>query len=147
MSGAIDSTTMRTKMQAIYKQLGIDPDSARACMMKARAARGGAGGRAGGGTAMRGTGMVAGGGGAQIVFVKQGPSWVPHRVRLGVSDFDYSQVLSGLQDGDVVALLGAAVMQAQRDQASDRAKAMTGGGLPGTGSTTSTRSGARGGSR
>jgi hypothetical protein len=51
-------------------------------------------------------------------------------------------VLSGLQEGDQVALLGAALIQAQRNAQSDRIRSMTGNGLPGTGSTAG---GARGG--
>ncbi len=75
-----------------------------------------------------------------FVFVKQGTSWVPRRVRVGASDFDYSEVLSGLNEGDVVALLGTVVQQGQRDQAANRARNMTSTGLPGTGSTSSSSS-------
>jgi len=89
---------------------------------------------------MIGTGPGGSAGGPEMVFVRNGKSWSPRTVRLGVSDFDYSQVLSGLHDGDVVALLGAAVLQAQRDQVNARVRRFTGGGLPGTGSsTTSTK--------
>lgn len=105
---------------------------------RGRGANGAGTGAAGNGAAAgAGAGAAAGGtsGGAQVVFVKQGQSWAPHSVRLGVSDFDYSEVLSGLKEGDQVALLGAAVLQAQRDQASERARAITGNGLPGTGAT------------
>lgn len=82
-----------------------------------------------------------------MVFVKQGTGWVPKAVRLGVSDYDYSEVLSGIKEGDEVALLGAVVLQAQRDQASARARSITGAGLPGSGSATTTPAAGGGGAR
>jgi HlyD family secretion protein len=63
------------------------------------------------------------------VFVKKGDKYSPRVVRLGVSDFDYSEVLSGVQQGEQVALLGPAVLQAQRDQLQARIRAGAGGGL------------------
>ena len=64
-----------------------------------------------------------------IVFVKANDKYTPRVVRLGVSDFDYTEVLSGLQQGEQVALLGPAVLQAQRDQLQSRVRAGAGGGL------------------
>ena len=64
-----------------------------------------------------------------IVFVKKDDSYAPRLVRLGISDFDYTEVLSGLQPGEQVALLGPAVLQAQREQLQSRVRAGTGGGL------------------
>jgi hypothetical protein len=66
-----------------------------------------------------------------LVFVKEGASLTPRIVRLGASNYDYSEVLSGLKEGDEVALLAAAALQAQRQQALDRFRGMTGGGVPG----------------
>jgi len=92
-------------------------------------------------------GMGSGGAGgrganATVVFVKNGTKWEPRRVRLGVSDFDYSQVLSGLQQGDEVALVGTVALQAARDQRSARARAMTNTGFGSSGNSTSTNRGA-----
>ncbi len=138
-------TTIRTRMAAIYQRARISPDTARACM---RRSGGGGGGGAGASAGSGASGGAAGAGGTggsgsgqQVVFVKTGQSWAPHAVRLGVSDFDYSEVLSGVKEGDDIALLGAAVLQAQRDQATQRARAITGNGLPGS----STTGGAAGG--
>ena len=64
-----------------------------------------------------------------FVFVKQGSTYSPRVVRLGVSDFDYTEILSGVQQGQQVALLGPAVLQAQRDQLQARVRAGAGGGL------------------
>jgi HlyD family secretion protein len=89
-------------------------------------AGGGAGGFAGGGAGAAGSSRT---GGAMYVFVKKGDKYSPRVVRLGVSDFDYSEVLSGVQQGEQVALLGPAVLQAQRDQLQARIRAGAGGGL------------------
>jgi HlyD family secretion protein len=98
--------------------------------------RGGGGGGAAGGFAGGGQGGAAGAGGAgtgrggaMFVFVKQGDKYSPRVVRLGVSDFDYTEILSGAQQGEQVALLGPAVLQAQRDQLQARVRAGAGGGL------------------
>jgi HlyD family secretion protein len=110
---------------------------------------GGAGGGGGGGVAGGGQGGAAGAGaggtgrtgGAMFVFVKQGDKYSPRVVRLGVSDFDYTEILSGVQQGEQVALLGPAVLQAQRDQLQARIRAGAGGGLQ----TTTPAAGAAGG--
>ena len=88
--------------------------------------RQGGGGGGGGGAA---GGFGGGGGGGMIVFVKTGDKYSPRAVRVGVSDFDYTEIQSGVQLGEQVALLGPAVLQAQRDQLQSRIRAGTGGGL------------------
>ncbi len=102
---------------------------------------GGAGGFAGGGAAGAGAAGSSRTGGAMYVFVKKGDKYSPRVVRLGVSDFDYSEILSGVQLGEQVALLGPAVLQAQRDQLQARVRAGAGGGLQ----TTTPAAGAAGG--
>jgi HlyD family secretion protein len=90
----------------------------------------GAGGAAGaGGAGAFAGGGGGGGGGPMIVFVKKDEKYTPHVVRVGISDFDYTEVLSGLKEGDEVALLGAAVLQAQRDELQQRIRSRAGGGL------------------
>jgi len=64
-----------------------------------------------------------------IVFVKKDDKYIPRVVRLGISDFDYTEVTSGVQQGEQVAMLGPAVLQAQREQLQSRVRAGTGGGL------------------
>ena len=73
--------------------------------------------------------MGGGAGGPMIVFVKKDGKYAPRMVRVGISDFDYTEILSGLQQGDEVALLGAAVLQAQRDELQSRIRSRAGGGL------------------
>jgi hypothetical protein len=52
-------------------------------------------------------------------------------IRVGVSNLDYTEVLSGLKEGEQVALLAAATMQSQREEALRRMQQMGGGGIPG----------------
>lgn len=110
----------------------------------------GGGGRPGGGT---GTGWTGGGGAAggsgggngsgagrvggtqaQVVLVKTESGLEPRVVRLGVTDFDYAEVLSGLAEGDSVVLLSVAEIQAQRTQMKNNIRQRMGGAVPGTGS-------------
>ncbi|MFL5550846.1 MAG: efflux RND transporter periplasmic adaptor subunit [Gemmatimonadaceae bacterium] len=99
------------------------------------ARQGGGGGAAGAGGGFAGQAGGAGGfggggsGGPMIAFVKNGDKYAPRVVRVGISDFDYTEILSGLQQGEQVALLGAAVLQAQREQVQSRVRAGAGGGL------------------
>jgi HlyD family secretion protein len=99
--------------------------------------QGGGFGRRDSASARGGGGFGGGGGGggggrrgqARVAFVKQGDKFVPRMVRIGVSNYDYAQVLSGLQEGDQVALLSAATLQFQREQSMDRIRQRMGGGL------------------
>ncbi len=119
-AGTIDTTAMRTQSLAIYKSARVNADTASACMRAA------GGGNSGAGVAI---------GGPVVAFVKTPTGWSPRMVRLGVSDFDYTEVISGLKEGDEVALLATIALQASRDKSSARARSIVGGGLPG-GSTT-----------
>jgi HlyD family secretion protein len=114
----------------------------------------GAGGGAGGAAAAQaGTGAFGGSvGGPMMVFVKKGDKYSPRPVRVGISDFDYTEILSGVTQGEQVALLGAAVLQAQREQIQSRVRAGTGGGLqqqttPAPGAGAGGGGGGRGGGR
>lgn len=99
---------------------------------------GGGRGANGGGT---GGAMGAGMGGGRpggvsrvrtgLVFVQIGEGkYEPRLVRLGASNYDYSEVISGLREGDKVASLAVAALQARRDQQNDRFR-QQGGGVPG----------------
>lgn len=129
-AGTVDTAIMRTKTAAIYKNAGVAADTARACMRNA-----------GGGSSGGAIGQPV------VAFVKTATGWSPRLVRLGVSDFDYTEVISGLKEGDQVALLATIALQASRDKNSARVKAMVGGGLPGASSTTPPRGGGRPGGR
>jgi hypothetical protein len=134
-AGTIDSAAIHDQSVAIFKSAGVGADTARACMRSA----GGASGGSGGGAAI---------GGPVVAFVKTPTGWSPRMVRLGVSDFDNTEVISGLKEGDEVALLATVALQASRNRSSARARSMVGGALPGGGSgTTTTRPAGGGGQR
>lgn len=70
-----------------------------------------------------------------LVYVASGTSFVPRVVRAGMSDLDYTEIVSGLQEGETVLLMTALAMQASRDSAMARMRARSGGmpGAPPTG--------------
>ncbi len=114
--------------------------------------RGGAGGATSAGGAALGAGMGGGRPGGvtrvrtALVFVQIGEGkFEPRLVRLGASNYDYSEVISGLREGDKVASLAVAALQAKRDQQNDRFRNMSGGGVPGVQRTTPGAGGAPGG--
>jgi len=99
---------------------------------------GGGGGNVAGGTGGAGGGAGGGGGGAgmrgnraQVVFVKTEHGLEPRVVRLGLSDFDYFEVISGVNEGEQVALLGIAEAQAARQETQNQIRQRMGGGVPG----------------
>lgn len=98
-----------------------------------------------GGAAMSGAGGPGSGGGqhggggqgarqAQVVFIKTPRGLEPRIVRLGISDFDYVQVVDGLEEGDEVALLSVAEVQAKRQNDQAQLRQRMGSGMPGVGS-------------
>lgn len=115
---------------------GLRADSGRA----RGARRGGgawAGPNAGGGAAgaPRNGGSGSGRAGqAQVVLVQTANGLEPRVVRIGISDFDYSEVLDGLKEGDEVALLSVAAAQAKRQSDQAQLKQRMGSGMPGVGS-------------
>ena len=68
---------------------------------------------------------------SQVVFVKNAIGIEPRRVKIGLSDYDYAQVVSGVEEGEQVVLLGVAQAQAARAdaQAKARQKAASRGAL------------------
>jgi HlyD family secretion protein len=103
-------------------------------------------------TGAPGAGALAGSGAranrAQIVFVKTDHGLEPRLVRLGLSDFDYSEVLDGVKEGEQVALVGVAEAQAQRQESQSRIRQRMGSGVPGVpGAGTRGGTGAGGGGR
>lgn len=66
-----------------------------------------------------------------VVFVSANGAFSPKVVRLGLGNFDYTEVVSGLKEGDEVAMLAAVALQVGRDSSNARFRQMTGGGVPG----------------
>lgn len=83
----------------------------------------------------------------QIAFVKKEEEYSPRRIRTGISDFEYTEVLSGLEQGEQVALLGVAVLQAQRDAQQARISAARNTGLQQTAAPAAGGGGGGGGRR
>ena len=97
-----------------------------------------AGGGPGGVNAAAGAGgsMASRANKAQVVFVKTAKGIEPRLVKLGVSDFDYSEVLSGVREGEQVVLLGITQAQASRTQQQNQIRQRVGtmpGGIGGGG--------------
>jgi hypothetical protein len=95
---------------------------------------GGQAGRRAGGQASQDTRL----GGSYIVFALRNGQPTPVKVRTGITDLDYSEVVAGLSEGDSVLILpSASLVQSQADL-KERVNRMTGGGIPGMKSSTST---------
>ncbi|MEP6905212.1 MAG: efflux RND transporter periplasmic adaptor subunit [Gemmatimonadales bacterium] len=128
-SGELDRQAMQAEQKKIYSAIGLNSDTTRACNFKQRqagqgAGASGAGANAGGGAAPSGAASTGGQGGAAgggrsggrsrgLVFVSKDKKYDPRLVRLGISNFDYTEVLSGVQEGEQVAILNVAVLQAK----------------------------------
>lgn len=139
-----DRTALRDQMTGLYKDLGVDMMKSGACRRKAGGnggggqggggqGGGGRGGRTGGG-AVPGAGAMASGRQRQrtgLVFIQKGATWEPKSVRLGVANYDYTEVIDGLAEGDKVAMLSVAALQAKRQEQNDRMKSMSGSPLGG----------------
>ncbi|MBX3174411.1 MAG: efflux RND transporter periplasmic adaptor subunit [Gemmatimonadaceae bacterium] len=146
-----DRQALTAELRTAYTELGVDMLVARACRMRemqggngATAAPATSGTRPQSVSAPNTGGAPAGGRGAMggrqggrgatrtgLVFVqKADSSWEARVVRLGVADYDFTEVISGLEEGDRVALLSAAALQMQRQENQDRMRAMTGGNSP-----------------
>ncbi len=70
-------------------------------------------------------------GGNYIVFVLKGGKPAPVRVRTGLTDMDYSEVVNGLAEADTVLLLPSASLVQQQQEMRDRMQRFAGGAVPG----------------
>ncbi len=73
---------------------------------------------------------------AVVFVVGEDESVEPRMVMIGLTDWDRTEVVSGLEEGDRVALIGLARLQAEREEMMERMRSMTGnpfgrGGMPG----------------
>jgi HlyD family secretion protein len=96
---------------------------------------GGAAGGGGGGSSAGGRGGRGGGGGdysfggRYIVFARKNGKATPVYIQTGLTDLDYSEVKTGLAEGDSVLMLPSASLVAQQTQMQQRMSANA--GLPG----------------
>lgn len=134
MNGEMDRQAMQAESQKIYSAAGVDGQIARACNFRQRQSQqsGQSQQSAQGGAGQTGQGGFAGGraaGRRGMVFTVKNGKYTPKVVRLGVSNYDVSEVLSGLNEGDSVAILNVAAMQAK--QQADLDQIRNRGGVPG----------------
>jgi hypothetical protein len=138
--GSLDSAQARQRSRAILDSLHLDPRTTRACLMQ----------RSGGGpTFTTGDGEQSAIGNTRphsgTVFVKEGQTFVPRTVVLGTGNYDVTQVISGLKEGDQVALISAAALQQSRAQFQQRIQSRV--GIPGVQQQGGGQGGAAGGQR
>jgi HlyD family secretion protein len=69
--------------------------------------------------------------GRYLVFVLRDGHPVPVRIETGLTDLDYTEVLSGLREGDSVLVLPSASLTRSQERFKARVDRLTGGGLPG----------------
>lgn len=128
--GAEECTAIFRKMRdggGIESLSAADRTKLEAC----RAQMGGMGGGRGG----QGGGRGGQAGGAEtrpgVVFlVKPGGGYEPRRVTLGLNDFDYSEVIRGLQEGDQIVMISVARLQQQQQEFLNRMRERTTGSGP-----------------
>ena len=133
-AGTLDRQEMQAQSQAIYKSAGLDAQVARACNFRQRGGQAGQTGAQAGAAGQTGAGGAAGAFGARggrrgMVFTVKAGKYTPKMVRLGVSNYDVSEVISGLSEGDSVAILNVAAMQARQQEQLDQVRNR--GGVPG----------------
>ena len=152
-AGELDRQGMQAEMQKIYSAAGLDGAVVRACNFRERGGQRNRGGEAGGTAAAPGgnraesgqagsapmggrggasEGVAAGGrprGRTAMVFTVKDGKYTPKVVRLGVNNYDFSEVLSGLEEGDQVAILNVAAMQARQANELDQMRGRA--GMPG----------------
>jgi HlyD family secretion protein len=104
----------------------ISQDSVRAAMRALRAASGFAGRRPG--SASEPSGSDPSASRPAVVFVVNDTGEPePHLVQVGLNDWDYTEVVSGLEGGETLAVVGPAQLQAQQQEFLDRMRSRAGG--------------------
>lgn len=132
--------TTEQQMRAIFAKFrnGEQPTpEERALLQKMRQLNGGG---AGGGR-QRSQGNDFQFGGNYVVFLATADGPRAARVRTGLTDLDYSEVISGLKEGDSVLVLPSASLINSQQEFKNRIQNMTGGGVPGMRQTTTPSAG------
>jgi HlyD family secretion protein len=106
--------------------------------------RGGSGGMSGGDRGSMGGGGLPADMRPGVVFVKGAEGPEPKFVMLGLSDWDSTEVIRGLEPGTEVYLISVARLKQQQNEFTDRMRQRAGGGMFGGGG--QQRSGGQGGS-
>ena len=147
--GSPEMRAINEEMGKVYSGIGLDARTAGACRRRAEGAGAGGQFRRGGATGQGGDSAAQGAGrgrraqtgqtGAQLqpspelgaprlrprsglVFVADSNKYRARVIQLGQGNFDYTEVVAGLNDGEKVVLLASLAIQAQRQQQNDRAR-------------------------
>ena len=132
-------------LRALIASGEISQDSARALFSGQRGGAGGGGffgpggRRPGGQTGQAGEDATASRRNARraVVFVMAEDGTIePRAVMIGLNDWDFTEVVSGLEEGEQIAIVGAAQLRASQDEFLDRIRSNAnpfGGGGPGGG--------------
>lgn len=116
------------EVRALVQSGEISRDSARVLF---QAAGGGRGGAPGSGAARAQDPSAPQ---PAIAFVRQADgTFAPRAILTGVNDWDNTEVLAGIEEGEEVAQIGAAALQAQQQEFINRMRERMGGGVPGMG--------------
>jgi HlyD family secretion protein len=118
-------------IRALIASGEISQDSARALLPELAARFAGRGGGSGGG-GFPGGGLVQGGQTrpgeedaadrqretrrAVVFVIAEDGTIEPHGVMIGLNDWDFTEVVSGLEEGDLIAVVGAAQLRASQDE-------------------------------
>lgn len=126
MEGDSAAQVRLAEVRAKVQSGEITRDSARALFAAAGMRPGGRASRAAGAQAEGGAGQVDGRPAVAFVRTAAG-TFEPRAVRLGLSDWDQTEVTTGLEEGEEVALIGAAQLQAQQQEFLNRIRSRNGG--------------------
>jgi HlyD family secretion protein len=136
------------QVRAIFQKRmsGEQPtDQERAILRKVFQGMGGRGAAGGGAGARQPAAPDTRFGGRYIVFVRRGGETRAVNISTGLSDLDYSEVVSGLTDQDSVLILPSASLVQSQQQFKERIQRVAGGGIPGMSNQSKRQTPARGG--
>ncbi len=115
-------------MRAVFQSLSAKERSVLQQLRGNRAGRRGGRGPGGGGSATDNSALF---GGNYIVFARRNGEPTPVPVRTGLTDLDYSEVISGLSATDSVLILPSASLIRSQQEFQERMNRVRGGGIPG----------------
>jgi HlyD family secretion protein len=144
---AVPNAALRTTRDvgSAAQVLGLDPAAVQRQLAAAAPAGRDSAGRASMGAATPGTsgnrprsgararrGPAQGAGSRYVVFVKRGSQITPAWISTGLTDMDYSEVISGVSESDSVLVLPSAGLVQSQQESRERFNRITGGGaVPG----------------
>ncbi len=134
-----DRQALMAQMAPLYEKMAVHRAKAGACRRRDMQAANGANGATAAGAPPQ-SGAASQPGIAVrprtgLVFVADSGGYKARVVTLGQSNFDYTEVLDGLQQGEKVVMLNVLALQAARDQQQDRFRQMQSSPLGGGGAT------------